>query len=797
MIEPYRLAGKRNEDIILSWRVWFPGLTVSLATAISTASAPASARAAADARVSDGSDNIEAVVVTGTRAPDRTALTSAVPVEVITSESLQNTGYADLARALEFTEPAVNFPRAQSTPTSANTRAITIRGLSPDEVLVLVNGKRWHASAVINTNFAVGRGSAPFDLSQIPIVAVDHIEVLRDGAAAQYGSDAIAGVINIILKSNASGGQVSLQGGITQRGDGASGDFNFNQGYALGEGGHVTVSGEVNKSNATNRTALDQRYDRITYHIGDPDAFETNLAVSAAYPLPRAGAEIYDDLIVARKDSSNTPTFVVPGISPLYPDGYLPKVNPVIWDVGNTMGLRAELPVEIAADLSNTYGYSNANFTDRDTANAALGANSPTEFDAGTARYTLDVTNLNFTRQLSKLLNGANLAAGLEYRYETYAIGSGDPASYLGAGASGFPGFNPRIPVNNSRSAAAAYLDGELQPLAWLSLNAAGRYDHYQDFGGAATWKASARAEATSWLAFRASASTGFRAPSLQQEYYSSITSIANGANKSLVNVGTYQVGDPVAQALGATPLRAEKSHEQSAGIVVRPTPSLSFTADVFRTDIDNRIALSDALSGAAVANILVQSGITNVQQAAFFTNALSTRTQGYDLTARYAAAIAKDTNGSVAVGFEHSPTEILSLAGNPVLPSLALIGVHARTLLTQAQPKDKLTAQFTLDHGPFSGVVDVTHYGEYVDAPILDPQIFGAKTLVDVSFGVRLGQQFTATAGVLNVGNTYPDPLAQQSLAYKSFGGAFLYGEESPFGTDGRAYYLRLQLRL
>ena len=481
----------------MSWKLWISGLATSVAMAQAWAS---------DSGGTAGGDNIEVLVVTGTRAPDRTALTSAVPVDVISSESLQNTGYPDLARALEFTEPSVNFPRAQTTPTSANTRAITIRGLSPDEVLVLVNGKRWHSSAVINTNFAVGRGSAPFDLSQIPLAAVDRIEVLRDGAAAQYGSDAIAGVINIILKSNSSGGQVSLDGGITQRGDGANGDLNFNHGYALGDGGHLTVSGEVDKANATNRAAIDQRYDRITYRIGDPNALETNLAVSAAYPIHWPGAELYDDLVVARKDSTNTPTFIIPGSSPAYPDGYLPKINPVIWDVGNTVGLRGTLPDEIAADFSNTLGYSDANFTDRDTANVALGASSPTLFDAGTARYFQDVTDLNFTRSLPGVLSGANLASGLEYRYESYAIGSGEPASFQGAGASGFPGFNPRIPVNNSRSADAAYIDGELKPLAWLSVNAAGRYDHYQDFGGAATWKTSARAEATSWLAVRASA---------------------------------------------------------------------------------------------------------------------------------------------------------------------------------------------------------------------------------------------------------------------------------------------------
>jgi iron complex outermembrane receptor protein len=743
-----------------------------------------------------GATVVEEVIVTGTRAADRTALTSMSPVDVVTGEQLKRTGYADLARALELTEPALNFPRPQTTPTAANTRAITLKGLSPDEVLVLVNGKRWHTTAVINTNFAVGRGSAPFDLSTIPVAAIDHVEVLRDGAAAQYGSDAVAGVINIILKGNSSGGLVDLNGGVTEKGDGAHGDLGFSRGYALGESGRVTVSAAAGKSEASNRAAIDQRYGRVTYRIGDPDIVTTSLAVSALQPVVSIGGEIYDDVLFSRKDSTNTPNFRPPGTSPLYPNGYVPKVNPVIWDGGNTLGLREKLANEVALDLSNTLGYSRADFTIRGTSNPALGLTSPTQFDAGTATYWQDVTDLNFGRRLPDLLAGTNVAAGLEYRYEHYELGQGEPNSYFGAGSDGFPGFNPHIPVDNGRSAESAFMDVEVKPLSWLSVDGAGRYDHYSDFGGAATWKASTRAEATEWLAFRASASTGFRAPSLQQEYFSSITSVANGANKGFVNVGTYQVGDPIARALGATPLRAEKSHDQSAGVVLKPTESISITADVFRTDIDNRIALSDALSGAAVTSVLVAHGITNVQQAAFFTNAIDTRTQGYDVAAKFKGSIAAGTTYDLSFGFEHSPTEVRSLLPNQVLPALPLIGVHARTLLTQAQPKDKLTSQATVDHGPFTATLAVTRYGEYVDAPILDPQTFGAKTIVDVSLGAHVGSQWLVSCGVLNIGNVHPDPLAEANLAYKTFGGSYVYGEESPFGVDGREYYARLQFQ-
>jgi iron complex outermembrane receptor protein len=739
----------------------------------------------------------EEIIVTGTRAAGRTALTSAVPVDTIDAERLEETGYADLGRALEFAEPSVNFPRAETTPSSANTRPITLRGLSPDEVLVLVDGKRWHTSAVINTNFAVGRGSAPFDLSTIPISAIDHIEILRDGAAAQYGSDAIAGVINIILKSNDSGGFVQTQAGITQVGDGQNIDGAFNRGYALPEGGHITVSGEVGYQENTNRAAVDQRFGRVTYSIGAPEQIDTNLAVTAAYPLPDIAGELYSDLLVSRKDSSSAVTFGVPGTSPLYPGGFRPEVNPLLWDVGDTVGLRGALTDTINYDLSNSFGYSSADFTVRDTANASLGLASPTSFDGGSATYLQDVTNLTFNRPLPELLAGGNLAVGAEYRYDQYQLGSGEPSSFTGSGALGFPGFNPRIPVDNARNAGAGFVDLELKPVSWLSVGGAGRYDRYSDFGGAPTWKVTARAEATSWLAFRGSASTGFRAPSLQQEFYSSITTVANGANKSLVNVGTFQVDDPIARALGAQPLKPEKSRDETLGLVLTPLRRFSITADLFRTDIDDRIALSDAMSGNAVTAALAGAGITNVQQVAYFTNALNTRTQGYDITATYAGDIDEDTQYNLSLGYDRSPTSIRSLAQNAVLPQLALIGVHARTLLTEAQPRDKLSGQVSLDHGPYTGVLNVTRYGKYVDAPILDPQTFSAKTIVDLTGSARVSDRVTLGFGILNVGDVYPDKLQELAFAFKSFGNSFVYGEESPWGVDGRAFFARLRVRL
>lgn len=751
---------------------------------------------AAQAQTAATAATVDEVVVTGTRAAGRTALTSSSPVDVVTSQAIAATGYPDLASALETAEPSLNFPHAQTTPSSANTRPITLRGLSPDEVLVLVDGKRWHDTAVINTNFAVGRGTAPVDLSTIPEIAIDHVEILKDGASSQYGSDAIAGVVNIILKKNSTGGLGELQAGVTDAGDGATGLGAFNQGFPLGQGGHVSVSGEVLDQQPTDRSAIDQRYGRHTYRIGDPNALNANLAVTAAYPLPSIRSELYGDLMVSRKDSSAAVTFIAPGQSPLYPTGIAPEIAPVIYDVGDTAGLRGRLGGHVAYDLSNTFGYSDADFHVSRSANLALGAASPTSFDAGSERYAQDVTDLSFSRPFPGLLAGGNLAAGGQFRYESYAIGKGDAPSTYAAGSAGFPGLNPYDPVHASRTAEAVYVDGELKPAPWLTLGASGRYDRYSDFGGAPTGKGSFRLRVAPWLAFRGAYSTGFRAPSLQQEDYNSVTVQANGPNKSLVNVGTFPVADPVARALGATALRPETSHDSTLGLVLTPTRRLSITMDVFRIDIEHRIALSNTLSGATVSRILAANGIANVQQVAFFTNALNTRTEGFDAALNYDGEINARANYHLSLGFEDSPAKVRGVVANAVAPTLPLLSTHPILLLADAQPVNKLTGAFTVNYDRVSSTVDVVRYGHYIDAPISAPQTFSPNTVVNLSAAVHLTSSLTFTAGVLNLADVYPDKLQQIALAYPSFGNAFVYGEESPIGTAGRAYYLRLTLR-
>ena len=731
-------------------------------------------------------DEIETVVVTGTRAPGHTQENSATPIVVYDARRLEESGYPDLGRALAAIAPSVNMSHSQTSPSAANTRSITLKGLAPDQVLVLVNGKRWQPSSVLVFNNAVGRGSAPYDLGAIPLNAVARIEVLDDGAAAQYGSDAIAGVVNIILRSNDSDALYSAQAGVTEKGDGFSYDIGGSQGLRLAEKGHLTLSADLRHQDITNRATADPRNgNRIDQQAGDPRALDIGIAADLGYSLSDA-AEIYGSFIASRRDSESAPTFRLRGSSPLYPNGFLPQVEPVIWSVTDIAGVRSDLAAGFNADLSNSFGYNSAHFSVHNSANDALGTASPTAFYAGTLEYWQDTVNVTLRRDFGHSVLPGSLAFGGEYRKEHYGITPGDPVSYQSGGAQGFPGFAPRIPVDNSRNAASAFIDVEIKPLKWVTVSGAGRFDHYSDFGDAATWKGTVRAEATQWLAFRGSWGTAFRAPSLQQQFFSSVVSQISPTG-ALLRTGTYQVGDPVATALGATPLKPERSQDYTVGGVVH-ADNLLLSADWYDINIRDRVVLSDQLKGAAVTSILAANGITDVQQAQFFTNAAHTRTRGYEVVAAYTWNFTRGDLLRANLQYGQYHTSLISLAANPVLPTLPLLGVTSKGLLLSAQPRDKLTSSLTFTHARLSASINVDRYGPWLSTPLGVTQNFGAKTVADLVGSVDLSSHMQLGAGILNMGDTYPDRVAGGNAL------GLAYGDEAPFGINGRSYFVRLQ---
>jgi iron complex outermembrane receptor protein len=732
---------------------------------------------------------VETVIVTGTRAAGVTVANAAVPVSVYGATKLVGSGYPDLGRALDQISPEINFPHTATSPSGASTRAITMKGMSPDQVLVLIDGKRWQQSAVLVFNNSVGRGTAPYDLGAVPLSAVERVEVLSDGASAQYGSDAIAGVVNIILKSNASGGIASGQTGITDRGDGFSYDLSASQGFDLGEG-HLTLSGDARHQDITNRATIDPRVGFRSQQVGDPRALDFGLAADIGYDIAQ-GREFYTSIIGERRLSRSPGLYRLPSTSPvLYPRGFVPQVEPLIWNTTFIAGVRGELGWGFDLDVSNSFGFTNAHFDVKHTANAALGAASPIAFYAGSEDYWQDTLNATLTRDMADILVPGTLALGLEHRTEAFAMTDGSPLSFSQGGAQGFPGFAPRIPVDNSRNAFSTYVDLEIKPLTWLTLDGAGRFDDYSDFGNSFTWKGTARADVTDWLAFRGSAGTGFRAPSLQQEYFSSVVSQLNTVTNTFTRTGTYQVRDPIAIALGASPLKPETSHNYTAGAVLHPFDGLLVSADWYDIDVKDRIILSDQLKGAAVTAVLLAHGVTDVQQVQFFTNAAHTRTEGYEFSADYVSALDDATTLDSSLQYGQYRTRLLKLAPNPVLPVLPLLGATSKGLLISAQPMDKVTSAVTLTHEPYSATLSVEHFGPWVSAPLGTVFSFRSHTVLDFTGRYAITPDIQVSAGILNAFDVEPDIVT---------GGAALgltYGDESPFGVNGRTYFLRLDIR-
>jgi len=731
------------------------------------------------------------IIVTGTRSAGRAAIESSAPVDVVTNAAIEGTGYPDLSRALNFLQPSVNFARAATTASAANTRPITLRGLSPDQTLVLVNGKRRHANAVLNVNNSIGRGAAGVDFDTIPESAIERIEILRDGAAAQYGSDAIAGVVNIILKSNASGGSGSVLGGVTAEGDGLNGMVTASAGFGLGKGGHLTVTALARHQEPTNRAFTDQRFGRVTYRIGDPLATIASLTLDAGVPV--GDFELYGFGTATRKVSNNAAGFRVPGFSPLYPNGFLPIIEPTIWDVGGTIGVRGRFG-PLKADLSQTYGYNKADFRVFDTANASLGLASPSRFDSGGVTYQQHVTDFVLALSLDGVMAGSNIAAGAQYRHESYAIRNGEPLAYAGTGADGFAGFNPRSPTDAGRDAYAGFLDIELRPVQPLLIGGALRYDRYDDFGGQMTWRATGRLDAAPGVAVRATFGTGFKAPSLQQQFYSAVQGALSAG--VLVNVATLPVSDPVARALGAAPLKPERSRNMTAGVVFGPFEGFTFTADYFHIRIRDRIAFSEQLGGGAVNAILRDAGITGFSQVRFFTNAVDTTTKGVEVTARWQGALSRQTRLSVAAGYSWLDNRLDTLCPNPVLPALPLLATKSILFLTQAQPRAKGTVQANLTHRRFEITAGITAFGTYTSAPLVRAQTFGGKESADLSAGYAFADGLRLQLGVQNLFDARPDTIIDQATAIAATGGSFPTGEETPLGLNGRSYYARLSVR-
>ena len=776
---------------------------LTLAAAATAAALPAAAQVT---DTSAGTTTLQQVVITGTRRVDRTLAQSESPVDVIGAADLQRTGSTELATALAQVLPSLNFPRPSLTDASDAVRPAQLRGLSPDQVLVLIDGKRRHTGAVVNINGTQGRGSAPVDLNAIPISAIDRVEVLRDGAAAQYGSDAIAGVINIVLKQGAKGGSLSAEAGGTDRGDGLRGQLGASLGWALGDGSWLRLAAEAGHQQRTNRAGVDTRdaateprKGQLNNRLGDPDSTKKSLLLNGQAELG-AGLLVYGHASFNQRDTTSAAfwrtlaTATANGVASLYPEGFLPLEQTRTRDLGLVLGLRGQAG-GWQWDVSLNHGENRFDIDVANTANYSLGAASPRRFDAGGLRNQQTVLNLDASRELDwGLPNPVALTAGAEWRQERYEVVAGEPNSYTGGGSSGFPGFRPGDAGSHRRHDAAAYVNLESQLSASFSATAALRGEDYSDFGRATAAKLSGRYVASPALAVRGTLSTGFRAPSLAQQYFA--TTSTNLVNGALVEAGTFTVPSAAAQALGATPLRAEKSRHASLGLQITPTRDWQTTVDVYQVDIDHRILLSANLSlPAALRNQLAAQGLL-VSTGRYFTNALDTRTRGVDLV----STLRQDWNAAgrsdFTLAYSHNRNTVRQVADNPaVLTANNLLLIDRVTLAraTVSSPEDKLLLSAEHRWGPWSLRLAATRYGSYEvrQSSAANDQQFSPAWLADVSAAWAQGP-WRVDAGVDNLNNRYPDRV----IAANAVGGILSYSSFSPFGFNGRQYFAKLGYR-
>ncbi len=792
--------------------------------------APAVAETAAQESAAALPDTQDDIIVTGTRSVGRSRLDSASPVDVLSSAALQRQGTTELGAALSAIAPSIDFPRASAVDGTDAIRPATLRGLSPDQTLVLINGVRGHTAALLNLGGSVGRGSAAVDLNTIPTVALDRIEVLRDGASAQYGSDAIAGVVNLRLREARSGGGATVNYGFyntdidTARGSRSrTGEHAVTvsgwQGIGFGEDGFLTVSGEYLDRQATNRADFDDRSGalRVTGRFGDPKVEQYSIFANAGTTLTGTW-KLYGWLGYQDRDTRSaafprlplTPALATTLTLAGYETGFLPIINTKSRDLNSAVGIKGEV-ADWNVDLNVSYGRNKIGFRTLDSANYAYGRTTPTDFSDGALVYDQLVAGLDVSRKLD-VLQGLNVAFGLEGRREGFQIQAGERASYdypvagtiTGAaanaapGAQGFGGFSPANEVDRHRRNGSVYVDLEAQVTDKLLVGLAGRGEDYSDFGTTGTGKISARYDFAPWFALRGTASTGFRAPALQQQYFTSIATVIQNGNP--IQTGTFPSVSPVATRLGGLPLEPEKSTNLSVGTVFR-FGRFDLTVDAYRIRIRNQIGLSENITTLAIQSAAVNAQITSLlagsgaTAARFFINGLASTTKGIDAVAHY--RLPTDAAGTfdftIAGNINDGDVTRVPTSTSTLNPAPVLFARSRILTLEDGTPGEKVTGSIDWSLDRFGALARVTYYGD-VNQP-------GTTEAADVHSGkhlitdVELRYQATKGAqlglGVSNLFDVYPDATAVAN----NVTGVIGFPYYSPFGFNGRYLYARAGL--
>lgn len=751
----------------------------------------------------------QAVIVTGTRASNRTQFDTLAPVDVFSREEIAAVESSDLNDVLAQLVPSYVVQRLPMADGQVFVRPATLRGLSPDQTLVLVNGKRFHRSA-----FLGGRGAQAADMAQIPTSAVKRIEVLRDGASAQYGSDAIAGVINIIL-DDSTGGEINAQHGQYSEGDGKSNTVRAKYGFAFGATGRLNLFAEAATSDATSRTR--QRPDAIAFQAahpglnvpnpvqrwGQPELESQRIGYNATLDLG-GDTQAYSYALFGRSEGTSdfnwrnpdtsgsvynvTPAFPGWDVRTLFPLGFSPQYTNEQDDLHLLGGVRGQFTPDLSWDLSASYGRNRIDYGLHDSINASLGPASPTAFDLGRLTQEEKIVNANFNYawNLAALAHPVNVGFGAEYRNERYGVQAGEPASYavgpgaaygLDPSANGAPGFSERQAGRWDQNSYAAYVDVEVPVTARLSIGGALRYEDFSAFGDTLNGKLSARYAVTPDFAVRGSYSTGFRAPTPGQLNTSSTNQGLDTRTLLVFTSGRLSNSDPLAILLGATSLQPEESKNLSLGVTWKSAVGLSGSVDLYQIDLSDRFSTSASFAvPAGVANPLRYTTVN------YFTNDFDTTTQGIDVVGNYLRRVG-DGRLNLTLAWNYNKTRVdggsTSVAANAT----------QRTIFESRLPRQKASVSASYERGAWSALARMRHYGSWTDSTGNATgdifQRFGAIHLFDAAMSLKVTPKQTLRFGVDNLFDKYPDEAVFQASR------GLIYSRNAPYDTDGRNLYI------
>ncbi len=791
---------------------------------------------------------LKEVQIVGSRNTKRTVVNSAVPIDVINVKDVTTqSGKLEINELLQYVAPSFNANKQSGSDGADHVDPASLRGMGPDQTLVLINGKRRHQSSLINLFGTKGRGNTGTDLNAIPASAIKRIEILRDGAAAQYGSDAIAGVINIVLNdnidqvtgavtygaynTNAQGefdpGTANIKNnfldetgfgntlGQKRNFDGQSLKVAANYGVAVGKkGGIANFTAEYINKEKTLRPGFDFRKGFGEAAIQGLNLFG-NLVVpisdkSEFYAFGGRNFRDTDAYAFTRNDGERV-------VESIYPGGYTPRITSEIVDNSIAAGIRTKYASGWKMDLSNTFGKNLFHYYIKGTLNASLVGNSPTEFNAGGHSLSQNTTNLDFTKNYDSVLNGMNLAFGAEFRTEQFSIFAGEEGSYSTydtagrpitnpatqtaptdpisgelrpGGSQGFPGYSPANEVKKNRNNVSLYTDAEFDVTDKLLVSTAVRFENYSDFGSTLNGKLAARLKATDNINFRGSLSTGFRAPSLAQVYYNlRFTNFSSGGATEVILSSN---DSPVTQAFGINKLNEEKAINGSLGVTAS-FGAFTATVDGYFINVKDRIVLTGYFDASAL-NL-------GVSAAQFFTNGVDTKTAGVDVVLAWKKKFGDSNFAATLVGNINHMT--IGDVKNGTLDKETFFGEREKAFLLASAPANKFGLNLNYDKKWFNAGLaftrfskvelldyqmyeDVADYGSFADQIKAATDTYNAKIVTDLTLGFKLNKSSKLSIGANNLFNIYPD----QQDDWVEAGG---YWDAVQMGFSGAYYYARL----